>query len=261
MTLTDRSMEWLNQNRYRSYPMIRDDWREIVSVESGLDCILLDALVFDSDARGDETLEIVSARVDGPEVEEGATSVTMRYGGREFDVRLSGGETSGEGSFESIRGTIDGGGSRRASFSLVFSSHRYISEKTGGGEWDLGCKILQSRVICLSGGAGVDAVETMGSDGVGGHASAAAASGDVVLEDGYRTSPVIFGGKVLVRVGKRFGLNPCQFDFGKGGAMDCREPMFFFCGQNAINSGNVVLSGGKGISVTQGRMYKVRSGT
>ena len=41
-------------------------------------------------------------------------------------------------------------------------------------------------------------------------------------------------------------------------AVSCnRKPLFFFCGQNAINSGNVVLKGGYGISVSQGRKPSV----
>lgn len=257
MTLTDRSMEWLNQNRMRSYPIARDEWREKVSPESGLDCVLLDALSFDSDAKGDEKLELVSVSVT-----QAATSVRMRYGGREFPVPdLTGGETSGPGSYETFRATVPGAGSRPASVSLVFSSHAYILEAAGEGSWSLGCGVLQSRVVRVSDGYGVDGISVNGSSGVAGHDAAGAADGDVMLEDGYRTSPIVRNGRVLVRVGNRYGLDPCRYDYGDSGDRDCSRPLFFFCGQNAINGGNVVIKGGRGVSVAQGRSYLVRSGT
>lgn len=257
MTLTDRSMEWLNQNRHRSYPMARDEWREKVSPESGLDCVLLDALAFDSDARGDETLELVSVSVT-----QESTSVTMRYGGRSFQVpALTGGETSGEGSYTTFRVTAQGSGLRAATLSLVFSSHAYILDAVGEGMWNLGCKVLESRVVRVSDGFGVDGISVNGSYGISGHNGAAVADGDVVLEDGYRTSPIVWNGRVFVRVGMRYGYDPCRYDYGDAGNRDCRRPLFFFCGQNAINGGNVVLKGGKGVTVTQGRSYAVRSGT
>lgn len=78
-----------------------------------------------------------------------------------------------------------------------------------------------------------------------------------MLEDGYRTSPIVYGGRVFVRVGRRYGLDPCHYDFGDASARDCRRPLFFFCGQNAINNGNIVLRGGRGISVMQGGTYEV----
>ena len=76
MTLTTKTMEWLNQNRRRSYPMQRDEWRSKASPESGLDCILLDALLFDADSEGEDAgaLRLVSV-----EVSENSTSVVMSY--------------------------------------------------------------------------------------------------------------------------------------------------------------------------------------
>ena len=256
MTLTDRSMDWLNQNRYRSYPLERDGWRARASPSSGLDCVILDATVFDADASGDETLELESI-----EVSAGSTVVGMAYGGRKFSIDIDGSEVSGEGSFKIFRGIIHGGKSRDASVSIVTSSHAYIVERTGVGSWDIGCRFLKSRIVSLSDGFGMDGVSTMGSEGVAGHEDGSVASGDVVLEDGYRTSPIIANGEVLVRVGRRYGYDPCKFDFGDEGSVDCRKPLFFFCGQNAVNGGNIVLSGGKGVSVMNGGEYRVRSGT
>jgi hypothetical protein len=256
MTLTDRSMEWLNQNRHRSYPMERDGWRERVSPTSGLDCVILDATVFDAAATGDNKLVVESISVSSSE-----TTIVMSYSRRTFTVTLEGGDVSGDGSFEVFRGVVPGPGIRGASISLVMSSHAYIIEQTGEGSWSLGCEALKSRVVAISDGSGVDGMTTSGSEGVEGHGDESVASVDVVLEDGYRTSPVVMNGRVIVRVGKRFGYDPCKFDFGDAGSRDCRKPLFFFCGQNAINGGNIVLSGGRGVSVTQGRSYKVRSGT
>lgn len=252
MTLTSKTMEWLNHNRHRSYPMKRDEWREKASPTSGLDCILLDATLFDPDARGDESLVVSMVKV-----AENATRIAFVYGGRMFGVVLSGGEEIGDGSFERVRGVVEGSGIRGASVSLVFSSHAYIRSVVGDGEWKLDSPVLDSRVVRVSDGMGVDGISVNGSEGVSGHDSASNASGDVVLEDGYRTSPIIYGGKVFVRVGRRYGYDPCKFDFGDAGSRDCRRPLFFFCGQNAVNNGNIVLRGGKGVGVSQGRSYTV----
>lgn len=254
--MTSETMGWLNQNRYRSYPMCRDEWREKVSPGSGLDRVLLDALVFDGDSDGARDLAVTRISVSRSE-----TRVSFKYGEEEFNVVLSGGEQSGEGSYERVHGSISCGGMRNATFSLAFSSHAYISDVLPDGEWELGCHVLPSRVLCMSDGFGVDCVSTNGSAGVEGREDASDASGDVVLEDGYRTSPVISNGRVLVRVGRRYGLDPCAYDFSDGGRADCRKPLFFFCGQNAVNGGNVVLKGGAGVNVAQGRGYAVRDGT
>ena len=255
MTLTDRSMEWLDQNRHRAYPAERDAWRAAVGPSSGLDAVLLDALVLDSDAAGDESLAIESVAVSSA-----STAVSMRYGDTPFQIELAGGETSGDGSYVLKKGAVRGSGRRPAYVSLAFSSHAFVLDAVGEGTWRLGAPILRSRVVALSRGAGADGIVTNGSDGVAGHA-AAVASGEVVLEDGYRTSPIVRNGKVFVRTGKRYGYDPCTFDFGEDGTVDCRKPLLFFCGQNAINGGNVVLKGGKGVTVSSGRKYAVRSGT
>ena len=250
--MTTKYMEWLNQNRGRSYPMDGSEWRRKASPESGLDCVLLDALLFDADANGDEDLVVKSVTV-----ESTGTTVVMAYGGREFSVRLVGGDESGEGSYECIRGAVGGSGARGASMTLCFSSHAYIRGVIGDGTWEIGAKVLPSKVIRIGGGFGVDSIHTRGSSRVHGAADAA---GEVVLEDGYGTSPMISDGKVLVRVGKRYGLNACKYDFGSDGDVDCRKPLFYFCGQNGVNSGNVVIKGGKGITVKPGGTYRLRDG-
>jgi len=271
MTMTAKTMEWLGSNRYRSYPMQRDAWRKKASPTSGLDCVILDALAFNCDSSGGETLELVSIEVAKGSDDDGVsvpdhTDVVMSYGGTRFKVTLEGGDESGERSFDVRRGFVKGQGTRGASLSLVFSSHAFICSSIGYGRWDVGCPVLKSRVIGITDGAGLDGIAVNGSEGVDGHDpeedqnAASMASGDIFLEDGYRTSPIIYDGRVIVRVGKKYGYDPCKFDFGDSGVVDCRRPLFFFCGQNAINSGNIMIKGGAGISVSQGREYTVRSG-
>lgn len=251
MTVTSRAMEWLNENRHRAYPMREREWREKAPASSGLDCVLLDALVFDGASSGTETLSLKSVTVASDR-----TEVWFKYGGVEFSVTLD-----GDGSYQMKRGSVLNGDGHFATVSLAFSGHAYILSEIGQGTWSLECPILTSRVVNLSDGLGVDSISVGGSSGVEGHAEPADVSGDVVLEDGYRTSPVVHRGMVLVRVGQRYGINPCGYDFGRDGRSACRDPLFFFCGQNAVNGGNVNLVGGSGITVSQGRNYMVRSGS
>ena len=254
--MTTEMMGWLNQNRYRSYPMVRDEWREKVSPDSGLDKVLLDVLVFDSNASRKDLKDLVVSKI---VVTSDSTEVFFKYGDAQFSIPVPEGEPSGEGSYVRIRGVIPGT-SRDATISLVFSSRANIDGFLPIGEWELGCRVLSTRVVGLSDGYGVDGISTNGSAGVDGHDAPASASGEVVLEDGYRTSPIISGGKVHVRVGRRYGQDPCGHDYGEAGSRDCRKPLFFFCGQNAVNSGNIVIKGGVGVNVVQGRNYTVRDG-
>lgn len=336
MTLTTKTMEWLNQNRYRSYPLNRDDWRMITQSRAlpVLDCVILDALVFDPDSNIEATLSLERIKV-----EKSKTNIVMKYAGEEFSIDLYGMltgddfekikslffsqideqmaagssmETAGKKllssilnpktesdtliqssyinilgeemfnavksngvfentlkntvrlknniddmSFEPIYGMVKGQGRINASISLIFSSHQYILSNVGEGEWIIGCPILKSRTICLSNGFGVSGIMTNGSDGVVEHSSNKVVTGDVILEDGFRTSPIIKNGKVLVRVGTKYGYDPCKYKFEKWSPLDCRNPLFYFCGQNAINGGDISILGGNGISITQGRTYTV----
>ena len=253
--MTSKIMDWLNQNRYRSFPMVRDEWRSKVSSESGLDKVLVDAMVFDADFSGHKSLSLVKVSKD-----DLSTRVFFEYGESEFDVVLTGGTQSGAQSYEMIHVSVPTGNSRPAMVSLAFSSHEYLKISLPNGEWTIGCSVLPSRIIGLSNGFGVDRIHVNGSKGVNGHNTSADASGEVVLEDGFRTSPVIQDGNIVVRVGRRYGFDPCKHDFGDEGSRDCSKPLFFLCGQNAVNSGDVVIKGGPGISVTQGRNYVVKSG-
>lgn len=254
MTLTAKTMEWLNQNRHRSYPLNRDEWRALgfTTADSGLDYVLLDALVFDADAIGDEKLVLQKIKVT-----EEKTVITMSYGKNQFSLELIDNETNDNCLFDNFNGVVKGNGRIGASISLTFSSHQYILSTVGVGEWNIDCSVLKSRVIRVSNGIGVDGLSTNGSKGIPEHTEAKIATGDVVLEDGYRTSPIIDDDEVLVRVGTDYGYDPCNYDFGEGTSRDCRVPLFFFCGQNAINNGNISLKGGQGISVKQGGTYTV----
>lgn len=252
MTLTSRSMEWLNQNRHRSYPMSRKEWRDKVPAGSALDCVLLDALVFDSSAKGNEEFRLMSINV-----KQGSTSVTMKYGDVEFDAEIDGGGVEGEESYECWRGAVKGAGERLIYVSLSMSSHAYMLREIGvmDSPATLNLPVLPARAVKLTVGLGVDGIAVNGSEKV--CPGSKCASGEVVLKDGFRTSPVINNGRVVVRVGKRYGLDPCKYDYGASGAKDCERPLFFFCGQNAVNNGNIVLRGGKGVSVSQGGSYEV----
>ena len=254
--MTTEIIGWLNQNRYRSYPLSRDTWREKVSPESGLDRVLLDALVFDCGSH--DVKKLVLNRIT---MSDSDAKVYFSYGDQDFDVVLDGSSAAGSnvdyGSYERVRLSMAGHG-RNAMISLVFSSHSHLVKFLPVGDWDIGCPVMQSRVINLSDGYGVDRMAVKGSHNVDGHDLASDVDGEVVLEDGYRTSPIIHNGRILVRVGKGYGYNPCNYDYGEEGSRDCRKPLFFFCGQNAVNSGNIVLKGGVGITVQQGRNYTVR---
>lgn len=256
MTLTAKTMEWLDQNRHRSYPMRRDEWREKAAPSSGLDGVLLDAMAFCPDSAGDEDL-----RLESVSVEQERTTVEFSYAGRSFNSVLEGGETSGEQSFVCMGVSVPGPGRRNATMRFAFSSHAYLLETLGQGVWSLGCRVLQSRVASLTSGFGVDGISVNGSSCVDGHDVMTVASGHVALEDGFRTSPVVYGNRVVVRVGRRYGLDPCGNECADESMADCRSPLFFFCGQNGVNSGDVVIRGGRGISVEQGRTYTVKSGS
>ena len=257
MTLNTRSMDWLNQNRHRAYPMERDPWRSAVGPESSLDCVLLDAVVFDA-TDGAEGRRLETRRYD---VRGDRTEIHFVYGGAPFAVTLHGGEPSGRGSFESCRTSIEVDDSGvPACISLVFSSHAYILENVGERTVAVSAPVLSTRIVRIPHGRGVDGVVTGGSSKVQGGGTV---SGDVVLEDGYRTMPIVRNGQVFVRVGVGYGYDPCLYEKADESPSQCDELMFFFCGQNATGNkaGNVVIKGGRGVAVTQGGEYRVRTGT
>lgn len=246
MTLDAKSMGWLNHNRFRSYPMEREAWRDAVGAGSPLDCVLLDAVVFDA-TDGSEGRALVMTECD---VGDDHTDARFSYGDIPFSVRLEGGETSGEASFESCRMTLEVDDSGvPVCLSMVFSSHAFVLEAAGRGRRTMRVPAMPSRIVRIPGGHGLDAIHVGGSAGAAGGGDV---SGDVVLEDGFRTKSVVRDGAILVKVGPGYGKEPCGSD--PDAEDQCSNLMFFFCGQNATGSksGNVALSGGRGVTVSQG---------
>lgn len=249
MTLTTKAVGWLDGNRYRSYPFDQDEWRAKVPADSGLDCVVVDALVVDVGHDAGASRLVVKKI----EVGDDDTVVTVGYGSQSCDIAISGGEESGPESFEAVVGRFYLGGGMYASVTVHMSSHAYILSRVGAGTWDFGdgVRVMPARHVCITDGCGLMGVRTNGSANVQG---GGVATGDVLLEDGYRTSPVVEDGHVLVRVGRKYGIDPCHYPVNTQ-SEDCSRLLFFFCGQNAVNSGNVNIEGGRGISVEQGGKY------
>lgn len=250
--MNSRHMDWLNQNRNRAYPLVQEEWRKHVDPESGLDCILLDALVVNAGIDPESRKLYIKSIVTRPT----KTTITINYAGENATVEMSGGSVDGPESFETIRGLWSHAEEMGCAvpIALVFSSHEYIYSKLGSFSRtfpDNGIPLMPTRQVNLTEGHGVSGIMVNGSANVHG---GGVISGDVVLEDGYRTSPVVQDGRVLVRTGSRYGIDPCHYPVDTRGK-DCSRLLFFFCGQNAINSGNVNINGGRGITVDQGRKY------
>ena len=113
--------------------------------------------------------------------------------------------------------------------------------------------------------SGVMGIRSNGNAHVDGFDEPGVASGTVHLVDGFRTQPVIQNGSVLVKVGTRYGEDPCHYregdpDYGEEGRdkTDCSSLMFFFCGQNAVDGGDIAFTGGPGVIVKPGGTYKAK---
>ena len=250
--MNSRYMDWLNQNRHRAYPFVQEEWRKYADPESGLDCILLDALVVNAGIDPEPRKLYIKSVVSLP----AKTIITINYAGDTTVVEISGGSVDGPESFETLRGSWShtGGMGCAVPITLVFSSHEYIYSNLGSINRTFpgnGMPLMPSRYVNLTEGHGVSGIQVNGSATVHG---GGVISGDVVLEDGYRTSPVVQDGRVLVRTGARYGIDPCHYPVDTRDD-DCSRLLLFFCGQNAINSGNVNINGGRGITVEQGRKY------
>ena len=265
MAFTKRTADWYDENRYRSYPFRNDEGLVIktdnpetwtgVELTRAPNCVLLGATVVDTRTEASEDSDCI-LKCSRYVVSEESTSVFFSYSGKNFSFSLVGGEMSGDEAFQTISGELrDEAWSRPVKISLTFSSHAFILSRVPLGTYKFSGTVLPSRVIILPTGSGVDGIVTNGSAKVQG---GGVATGTVVLEDGFRTSPVVHNGNVRVRIGPAYGKDPCHYDSGSPGNDPCDEFMFFFCGQNAVNSGNIVMRGGSGVSVTQGRMYVVK---
>lgn len=250
--MTSKTLDWLNSNRFRAYPFVND--RGIIVNGARIpDCVLLDCMVMDTRDIQDPPELIFT----GITVEETYTDVFFSYGDIKTSYRIGSDPSSIEGTFVKVRGRINGDiPSRFVQMRFVFSSPSYIYNSVGTGSWQFNGKVLPTKVVSVK-ASGVSGIKTNGSLLIQG---AGTATGDVHLVDGCRTQPGIKNGKVIVQVGTKYGEDPCWYKKPpeESENVDCSDLMLFFCGQNAINSGDVSISGGPGVNVTQGRKYTAK---
>lgn len=233
--MTEKTLDWLNQNRYRAYPLMNDS-RLICNGVRLPDCILLDCKVMDTRPRRDNA--VPSLFLTKVVITSDHTDMTLEYDGEEYLVKIE-----GNGDVERLIGSTE-----YVYTSVTTSSHARILETCGEGTWSLRAEVLRSKVVCVD-ASGVSSIKANGN----GEIIEGSATGVIRLVDGYRTQPVVQNGKVVVKVGNQYGLNPCRMPGWKTyDTTGCDNLMLFFCGQNAINSGNVVLQGGAGVVVHQG---------
>ena len=261
--MTEKILDWLNHNRFRAYPFVNDAGL----VSGGVripDCVLLDCVVMDT-RHGISSPELVFKEID---VTNERTRVAFEYNGTAYSHTLTGGGGSsdlGESSIVRVDGTSIGGLASEMLFvKLVFSSHDYILENAGTGHWNFTGRVLPSKVMAVT-ASGVEGLHVNGSAHVQGFEGHGVARGDVTLVDGFRTQPAIQNGKILVKVGTNYGEDPCHYRENDAYYVgqtheqtSCDDLMFFFCGQNAIDTGDVVFEGGPGITVKQGGTYAAR---
>lgn len=272
--MTDKILDWLNQNRFRAYPFVDDIG--LVSNGSRIpDCVLLDCLVMDT-RHGITSPELVFTEID---VTSDRTEVKFKYCDEPYAYTLAGSEESSGSSYSAGGATPDIGESsivrvdgRSISgiddelffIKLVFSSHDYILGTVGEGHWEFNGRVLPSKVMSVA-ASGVACLRTAGSAYVQGFNSPGAAKGAVRLVDGFRTQPSIQNGKIVVKVGAHYGEDPChyreddpEYREQRRKRTACGELMFFFCGQNATDTGDVALEGGPGVTVKQGGTYTAK---
>lgn len=257
--MTEKTLDWLNHNRFRAYPFA-DDEGLVRNRARVPDCVLLDCLVTDTRHLG-YVPELVFTEID---VTQARTKATFTYAGEEHSVEFDGSNPGygGSSSLVKIEGHLSAApGEELLYMSFVFSSHAYILENVGEGTWRFSGRVLPSKVVSVA-ASGVMGVEANGSANVPGHESAGTATGEVQLADGFRTQPVVQNGKVLVKVGNAYGENPCHYEEDSSSSPDgqaqCGDLLLFFCGQNAPSNGNIVLEGGAGVSVKSGGLYTAR---
>ena len=250
--MTEKTLDWLNANRFRAYPFVNDagllsDGKRIP------DCMLLDCLVVDT--RQAATAQ--SLTFTGLTVTTESSTITLTYGSRAFSYTFSGGTTSGEGSFFVVRAPSNTP-TPTLHFRLVLSSHAYILEHAGTGRWDFRGRVLPTKIIA-SAASGVSSLTVHGSEGTFDRGEPGSIKGEIELKDGYRTMPTIQNGRIVVRVGTQYGEDPCHHDWGvHPSEEECAKHLLFFCGQTGSRDGDVALKGGPGVSVTTGRNYVAR---
>lgn len=206
--------EWLDRNAHRAFPFVED---------SDLSCgdgrvlplsAVLDARVclFSGDARGDVRLRSVSA---GPSL-----SVTLLVDGSEL--------------------VLSGAGNVLMSLGEDVSARLVCSPEGLSGDYVLKtpAKILESRVLCIPCGIGVDRLQVGDKT----------ATGDIRVQDGHNTTLDIVGGRLVLKVGYGLGKGPvCT-----GGHADRGALLRYLCGQKADSDGNIQLVGDEGVSVSAG---------
>lgn len=250
--MTNKIIDWLNSNRFRAYPFVNDSG--IVIAGSRIpDAVVLDCMVMDTrKGVADPRLTFT-----GITITKEKTVVTFSYDGIHTEYSFSGGESSGDLSFHKVKGRITTDIPENfVDITLVFSSHRYLLDNVGEGIWNFSGLIIPTKIISVT-ASGVSGIVTNGSKTVQGPGTAI---GNVHLVDGYRTQPVIQNGRVLVKVGTKYGYDPCHYpNQERDDKINCEDLMLFFCGQNAISSGNINIKGGPGVNISQGRMYTAKN--
>lgn len=256
--MTEKILDWLNHNRFRAYPLVNDK-RLLCGGERIPDCVILDCLVMDT-RHGKEDARLVFTHIS---VGDGETVVSFTYDGMPYSCTLEAGQGVSDDNIVTVGAEVVGSSAEELLYiKLVFSSHDYILEHAGKGEWSFSGEALRSKVVSVA-ASGVMGLKTGGSSHVEGYEQAGTATGVVHLVDGYRTQPVIQNGSVVVKVGTRYGEDPCHYREDDPEYLDelrnktdCGELMFFFCGQNAVDSGDVAISGGPGVVVKHGGQYE-----
>src|SRR5574344_2365210 len=183
--MTSKTEEWLNSNCYRAYPLMNDS-RSAAAVGSGLPLsAILDVFLCDysSDSGGGSLL---LSEID---IGESGTDVAFMYAGKQISVYVPVGEgmysasvlVSGWDGPAILCGTFSKP-SGSDCMSLIFPA----SERP---------EVIPTRVLRLPGGSGINSILVNGSD-EDSMAGRGSVTGRVHLRDGYRTQPVISGGKV-----------------------------------------------------------------
>lgn len=255
--MTERILDWLNQNRFRAYPFINDNGL-VYDNKRIPECFLLDCLVVDT-RHLNSIPELIFTRI---QVTNNSFTFDFTYNGANFSHTIqSNSAEPADSTVVTVKGSLISGLENEFLYvKFVFSSHRYILENVGTGIWNFTGKILPTKIISST-ASGVSGLDVNGSAHVPDFNAHRITTGDVHLVDGYRTQPVIQNGSVVVKVGTMYGEDPCRYNdllSREEADTSCDDLLLFFCGQNGGTSGNVVIEGGAGVTVKQGSYYKAK---
>lgn len=244
-----KTLDWLNGNRFKAYPFLNNE-NIVVKNKHVPKCILLDCLVTDMGKYETPPQLIFTYFKVTPDV----TTVKFEYASKEVTLEIHSTEEDPESLYRWVLNHTEEFPTTYMKF--VFSSHTYIYNSVGEGEWNFRGQVLPSKVISAP-ISGVSSIKTNGSLLV--NEEPKSIVGDIILEDGFRTQPVIQNKNLVVKVGTNYGIDPCLYaGYEKLTRNNCDSLLFFFCGQNAINSGSIVFQGGSGVSITQGKKYTIK---